>query len=99
MTTRLITVAPELAKIAKRVIWFEPPEEALSDKVRFLCYLMRYGLPDDITTARHFFTETDFKHALKNAYPGILDKLSWAYWNLVYFNKPNRPMPKRRFTS
>jgi hypothetical protein len=28
--------APELLRVARRVVWFEPPEQALADPLRFL---------------------------------------------------------------
>ncbi|MEM9088791.1 MAG: hypothetical protein AAGC93_08620 [Cyanobacteria bacterium P01_F01_bin.53] len=85
----------ELKSLAARVVWFKTPEEALSDPVYFLCYLMRYGVPEDVSVARRYFTDSDFKQALNNAYPGIFDRPSWAYWNLMLFDTPDRPMPVR----
>jgi len=87
----------QLLAIAKRVVWFKKPEETLKDPIYFLCYLMQYGLTKDVITAKKNFTKADFKNALINAYPGILDKRSWAYWNLILFQNPNhRPIPKRK---
>lgn len=85
----------ELKSVAARVVWFKTPEETLSDSVYFLCYLMRHGLPEDVIIARRYFTDGDFKQALNKAYPGIFDRPSWAYWNLLLFNMPDRPMPQR----
>jgi hypothetical protein len=42
----------DLLAIAARVIWFEPPERALADPVRFLAYLMTYGTIEDIAVAK-----------------------------------------------
>jgi hypothetical protein len=87
--------APELIALARRVVWFEPPAEALSDRVRFLAYLMTYGTADDVAVARRHFSEKDFREAVENAPPGILDERSWAYWNLMVGRYPPPPMPRR----
>lgn len=87
---------PEILEIARRVVWFQPPEETLYDKIQFLCYLMQYGSIEDICTTQIYYTTDDFQEVLENAYPGIMDKRSWAYWNLVIFGTPDKPMPKRR---
>jgi len=85
----------ELVEVAKHVVWFKTPEETLKDQTFFLCYLMQYGLTRDVLTVKKYFSDTDFKKALTNAYPGILDQRSWAYWNLVFFHDPNKSIPRR----
>ena len=40
---RPIPLTPEIAAVARRVIWFEEPEQALADPVRFLAYAMTYA--------------------------------------------------------
>lgn len=86
-----------LLDLAKRVIWFEPPEAALADPVRFLSYVMTYGTADDLAIALTFFGAEDFRDALEKAPPGIFDARSWAYWNLVVGRCPPPPMPRRSF--
>ncbi len=88
-------VEDKILAVARRVVWFKSPEDALSDPTYFLCYLMQWGTSEDVVIAKTVFTETSFKDALTHAYPGILDKKSWAYWNLVYFGDPDRPLPSR----
>jgi hypothetical protein len=85
----------ELAELARRVIWFEPPANALADPVRFLAYLMTYGTAADLAVARRYFSEADFKEAVEHAPPGIFDERSWAYWNLVTGRYPAPPLPTR----
>ena len=35
-------------RVARRVIWFEPPAEALADPVRFMVYAMSHATHDDM---------------------------------------------------
>lgn len=86
---------PELMALAPRVIWFEPPERALADPIRFLAYLMTYGTADDIAVVRRYLDADDFREALVHAPPGIIDERSWAYWNAMIGRYPAPPMPRR----
>jgi hypothetical protein len=86
---------PDLLRVAPRVIWFEPPEEALANPVRFVAYLMTYGTLEDIKVVRRYLGLNDFREALEQAPPGIIDPRSWAYWNTVTGRYPVPPMPRR----
>jgi len=95
MTLPALPPSPDLLAVAGRVIWFEPPEIALSDTARFLAYLMTYGTAEDIAVTRQYVSEANFKRALEAAPPGIFDARSWAYWNLLADRYPPPEMPKR----
>jgi hypothetical protein len=57
----------DLLGVAPRVIWFEPPEQALANPVRFLAYLMTYGTLEDIQVVRRHLGLEDFREALEHA--------------------------------
>jgi hypothetical protein len=86
---------PDLLDVARRVIWFETPEQALADPMRFLAYLMAYGTATDVALIRQYLEPADFREALDHAPPGILDERSWAYWNVMAGRYPVPPMPRR----
>jgi hypothetical protein len=88
---------PDLLDVAPRLIWFEPAEAALADPVRFLTYLMARGTIEEIRVVRRYVNLDDFREALEQAPPGIMDKRSWAYWNTKFGRYPVPPMPQRRF--
>lgn len=88
--------SPELLRVAKRMVWFKTPEEALRDQVLFLNHVMTWGTVGDIGTTRSYFAEDDFREALKRARPGVFDPRSWAYWHLVLNMGPAPPLPRRR---
>jgi hypothetical protein len=97
-TARVIKPLPhdaELLTVAKHVIWFEPPERALADPARFLTYLMTYGTAEEIEVVRRYLDLDDFRAALEQAPPGIMDERSWAYWNVMTGRDPIPPMPQR----
>jgi hypothetical protein len=68
----------ELLNVAQRAIWFEPPQKALADPIRFLVYLMTYGTAEEIEVVRRYLDLDDFRAALEQAPPGIMDERSWA---------------------
>jgi hypothetical protein len=85
----------DLLSLAPRVVWFEPPERALAEPIRFLAYVMTYGTLQDVAMVRRYVQLDDFREALEHAPPGIMDKRSWAYWNAVTGRYPVPPMPRR----
>jgi hypothetical protein len=89
------SAATELLRIAKNVIWFEAPEQALRDPNRFLAYLMTYGSIEDVAVASRHFSDESFEAALRYAPPGIFDIRSWTYWHLYYSHDPVPPLPER----
>lgn len=87
--------SPDVLAVPQRVIWFEPPEQAVADPIRFLAYLMTYGTMHDVTIVRRYLDLDDFREALDHAPPGIIDERSWTYWHAVTGRGPTPPMPKR----
>lgn len=94
---RAIPLTPKTAEAARRIIWFEEPENALADPVRFMAYAMTYARHEDMRVIRQYVSDDDFRQALDGAPPGIIDPRSWAYWNLLMGRFPAPPLPKRTF--
>ena len=92
-----IPLNEETRAIARRIVWFEDPAEALADPVRFMAYAFARGAHRDMKALRVYLSEADLRDALDAAPPGVIDPRSWAYWNLKLGRYPPPPMPKRRF--
>jgi len=92
-----IPLIPLTLGIARRIIWFEPPEQALSEPIRFMAYAMTYARHEDMQVIRRYVCDDDFRAALDQAPPGIIDARSWAYWNSKMGRYPAPPLPVRRF--
>lgn len=86
----------DLLAVASRVVWFETPEKALADPIRFMAYVMTYGTPQDVAVMRQYVDDDGFQEAIENAPAGIMDERSWAYWNAMAGHYPAPPMPTRR---
>lgn len=94
---RPIPLNAETEPIARSLVWFEPPEAALADPVRFMAYAMARATHEQMRTIRRYVTDAEFRQALDAAPPGIIDARSWAYWNSKLGRYPAPPLPSRRF--
>src|ERR1700676_3071575 len=94
---RPIPITSQTLGIARNIIWFERPEKARADPIRFVAYAMTYALPEDMRVIRQYVSDDDFREALDHAPAGIIDPRSWAYWNSKMGRYPPPPLPVRRF--
>lgn len=90
-----LPATPALLEVARRVVWFKDPAEALADPFHLLAHAMTYGTVEDIAALQDVVGKDGFREALEHAPPGIFDPRSWAYWNLVCGRWPAPPMPTR----
>jgi hypothetical protein len=94
---KAIPLNDQTRELAKRLVWFETPEEALANPTRFMAYAFARATHRDMHVLRCFLDETDMRDALDHAPPGIIDPRSWCYWNVKLGRYPAPPMPKRLF--
>ncbi len=92
-----LPLTPEMKEVSRRVLWFETPEQAVADPIRFASYAMTYGAHEDMKVLRRYLSDDDLREALSEAPAGIFDARSWAYWNLMMGCYPMPPMPHRDF--
>lgn len=92
---KTLSLTPEIAEVARRVIWFEDPLQAIAEPPRFVAYAMTYGTHADMATLRREYCDDELREALAQAPPGIFDERSWAYWNLKLGRYPTPPLPVR----
>ncbi len=92
-----IPLTDETTALARRLVWYEEPLDALSDPVRFMAYAFERATHQDMKVLRQYMTELDLCAALDAAPPGIIGPRSWAYWNARAGRYPAPPMRTRRF--
>ncbi len=88
---------PELLAVARRVVWFKEPAQALAEPILFLSHVMNYGTPRDLAALEGLVGKDEFREVLDHAPPGVFDRRSWAYWNLICGREPPPPLPERHF--
>lgn len=90
-----LPLTPALRAVARRVVWFKEPDEALAEPIHFLAHVMTFGTIEDLATLRGIVGPNEFCEVLDRAPPGIFDARSWAYWNLICRRRPTPPLPSR----
>ena len=91
-----LPLTAETEPVVRRLVWFESPEDALADPVRFMAYAMARATHEDMKLIRHYVDDASFLEALDKAPPGIIDGRSWAYWNSKMGRYPAPSPPARQ---
>jgi len=86
----------DLLHVARKVVWYEKPEETLADLITFLTHLMVYGSSADVSVAERYLPQEEFRSALEHAPPGVYTREAWEKWH-ERFGMSVPPLPRRRF--
>lgn len=86
----------KLRQIARRVCWWQTPDEALAYMPGFLAQVMTYGTWNDVQHVRTELGDDALRNLLKSAPPGIFDARSWHYWHRFFGMTPIPPLPRRQ---
>ena len=62
---KAIPITPATLEVARRVIWFEPPEKALAGPARFVAYAMTYARHEDMRLIRRYLSDEDLRRLQK----------------------------------
>lgn len=90
-----LPVTEKTLNVARRVVWFKEPREALADPRHFLAHVMTYGTIADLIALQEVVSDQDFIEVLEHPPTGVFDLRSWAYWNLKY-GRPTTALPSRK---
>lgn len=86
----------ELLRVARKVVWYEKPEETLADLRTFLSHLMVYGSAADVAITERYVPAEEFRRVLEDAPAGVFTQDVWRKWH-ERFGMPTPPLPRRRF--
>ncbi len=86
----------ELEALARRVVWFKPPDEALKAPAHFVAHALTYGTHADTQLLRRYLSDDNLLAMLADAPAGVFDARSWAYWHLLLSGKQAPPLPTRK---
>ena len=88
-----------IATLAKKYVWWLPPDEAARDERRVVAQVMDIGDFDDVRVAIERLGTEPFKVALTHAQAGWFSPKSWAYWHyrcgLTPYDSAPPPLPAR----
>jgi hypothetical protein len=91
----------DLTALARKYIWWQPPQESLRDHRRLVAQVMNIGTHSDVEALRAEFGDEEFKRAIQLARLGEFSTRSWNYWHLILsLAKPHAvpPIPTRKLT-
>jgi len=94
--TLLAPYPTELVRVARKVVWYNRPEETLADLPDFLTHLMVYGSSTDVAVVERYVPIEEFRKVLENASAGVFTQEVWRRWH-ERFGMPVPPLPRRRF--
>jgi hypothetical protein len=80
-----------LRKLARKVVWWMTPAEALAEPRRPIAQTMQWGDFDDVAALRAQFGDRAISAFLKKAPDGVLDRRSWSLWTLAFRVKAKAP--------
>jgi hypothetical protein len=87
----------ELIRIARKVVWYDAPEQTLQDLKIFLSHLMVYGSPADVAVVDRYIPQDEFRNVLAHAPAGVFTADAWIRWHVQLGISPVPPLPRRRF--
>ena len=83
-----------LLQVARRLVWWKEPKEALRERYRFIAQIMTYGDLEDIRTMLKSYSREELLRVLDSPPPGVFTPRAWSFWH-VYLNKEPRQLPCR----
>src|SRR5277367_6131497 len=86
----------ELLRVARKVVWYDQPEQTLADLDTFLAHLMVYGSAADVAVTDRYVPAEEFRRVLESAPAGWFTQEVWRKWH-ERLGIPMRPLPRRRF--
>lgn len=89
---------PESLEMARKYVWWKPPEEALTDQAHFVAQMMTLATLDDTAWLRSKFSKEELKAALQHAPAGVFTGRAWHYWHIRLGISPIPPLPTRRIS-
>ena len=85
--------------MAKKYVWWQPPERTLHDGRLLLAQLMTLGTADDVRWLVAVASSDDLLRVLDDPPVGVFNRRSWAFWHLRLGREAVPDLPARRLPS
>jgi hypothetical protein len=95
LLNRAIPPHPDLIRVAGRLFWWESPEQALTNRLRFVAQVMNLGSWSDIKSVQQVMGESAFEEVLNQPPSGVFTPRRWNYWHLRLRKLPVPNLPRR----
>jgi hypothetical protein len=85
----------DLVQVAERLFWWQTPQQALADPLRFVAQVMALGTDRDVAVAERRFGTEAFDAVLDQPPPGLFTPRRWNYWHVRQHRSPVPALPTR----
>lgn len=86
------------ASMARKYVWWQPPERTLEDRRLFLAQMMTVGTLDDVRWLLARVPASELRRVLHDPPVGVFNGRSWNFWHLRLGLTPTPPLPARRLS-
>jgi hypothetical protein len=86
----------ELLRLARKVVWYDKPEQTMADLKTFLSHLMVNGSSADVAVVERTYPAEEFRRVLANAPAVVFTREAGQKWH-EQFGMPVPSMPRRQF--
>jgi len=83
--------------VARKVVWYEKPEETLADLITFLTHFDGLRILGGCISGRALCAQEEFEEYLSMLRPECFRRDVWKKWHERVFGMPVPPLPRRRF--
>ena len=94
--TDRLTSDERAPSMARKYVWWQPPERALADRSLFLAQMMNLGTTDDVRWLLARVSTSELRDVLCDPPIGIFNRRSWNFWHLRLGLTPPPELPARR---
>ena len=91
----LLANDPRAEAMARKYVWWQPPERTLADRLLLLAQMMTLGTVDDVRWLVGRVSEDDLRAVLRDPPVGIFNGRSWTFWHLRLGCHPAPELPAR----
>ncbi len=82
--------------MARKYVWWQPPEETLANRKLFLAQLMTLGTVEDVRWMLAAASGDELRAVLRGPPVGVFNPRSWSFWHLRLGLNPVPALPVRR---
>jgi hypothetical protein len=91
MPARRAPAPARLRRLARKVVWWMTPAQALAEPSRVIGQTLQWGDFDDMEILRAQYGDRAIAAFLKSAPDGVLDRRSWTLWSGTFRVKAKAP--------
>ena len=91
-----LTLDERAAAMARKYVWWQPPDRTLEDRRLLLAQMMTLGTADDVRWLLSRVSDSELRRVLLDPPIGIFNRRSWNFWHLRLGLTPTPELPTRR---